>query len=98
MNIVTMIMLAIETTKIVGITAGIFTSASMLPQVIKMIKEKEAGQVSVVMILLLIAGIVLWVWYGIMKDDYPIIVTNSFALLVNLFMMFLRWKYGGKEK
>ncbi len=91
-------MLAIETTKIVGITAGIFTSASMLPQVIKMIKEKEAGQVSVVMILLLIAGIVLWVWYGIMKDDYPIIVTNSFALLVNLFMMFLRWKYGGKEK
>jgi MtN3 and saliva related transmembrane protein len=98
MNIVTMIMLAIETTKIVGITAGIFTSASMLPQVIKMIKEKEAGQVSVVMILLLIAGIVLWVWYGIMKDDYPIIVTNSFALLVNLFMMFLRWKYGGKER
>lgn len=79
--------------EIIGIGAGTLTAASMIPQVIKMLKEKKASQVSVFMILILISGIVLWIWYGILKDDLPIIVTNSFSLLVNLVMIVLRIKY-----
>ncbi len=79
--------------QLVGISAGILTSISMLPQVIKMIREKEAAQVSIVMILVLIAGISLWIWYGVMKQDYPIIFTNSFSLLINLTMAGLKIRY-----
>jgi len=88
-----MIILAVAVTKIVGIAAGIFTGSSMLPQLIKIIKEKKASQVSVFMLLILIAGLGLWVWYGFLKEDWPIIVTNLFSLVVNLIMMFLRYKY-----
>ena len=88
-----MIILAIAVTKVVGITAGVFTGASMLPQVIKMIKEKKASQVSIFMLLILIAGLSLWTWYGFLKDDLPIIVTNIFSLVLNLIMIFLRYKY-----
>ncbi|HKH60614.1 MAG TPA: SemiSWEET transporter [Flavitalea sp.] len=88
-----MIILAVAATKIVGIAAGIFTGSSMLPQLIKIIKEKKASQVSVFMLLILIAGLGLWVWYGFLKEDWPIIVTNLFSLVVNLIMMFLRYKY-----
>ena len=88
-----MMILAIAIDKIVGITAGILTGASMLPQVVKMYKEKKASQVSIFMLLILIAGISLWVWYGFLKDDLPIIATNLFSLLVNLVMVFLRYKY-----
>ncbi|MBC7829280.1 MAG: SemiSWEET transporter [Chitinophagaceae bacterium] len=82
-----------DITKIVGIIAGIFTGASMFPQVIKMIKEKKASQVSVFMLLILVAGLSLWIWYGFLKEDWPIIVTNLFSLSLNLIMIFLRYKY-----
>ena len=88
-----MVILAVSVTKIVGIAAGIFTGSSMLPQLIKTIQEKKASQVSVFMLLILIAGLGLWVWYGFLKEDWPIIVTNLFSLVVNLIMMFLRYKY-----
>jgi MtN3 and saliva related transmembrane protein len=82
-----------EVSEVVGVTAGILTAASMLPQVIKTVKEKQASQVSVVMIIVLIAGISLWIWYGVMKEDKPIIFTNVFSLMVNLFMAGCKFKY-----
>jgi len=82
-----------EVSEIVGVAAGVLTAASMLPQVIKTVKEKQASQVSVVMIIVLIAGISLWIWYGVMKDDKPIIYTNVFSLMVNFFMAGCKFKY-----
>lgn len=92
-----MIILAVAVTKIVGIAAGVFTGTSMLPQLIKILKEKKASQVSVFMLVILIAGLSLWVWYGFLKMDWPIIVTNLFSLVVNLAMIFLRYKYRDHE-
>lgn len=88
-----MVILAIEVTKIVGITAGVFTGASMVPQVIKMFKEKKAAQVSIFMLLILVTGLGLWVWYGFLKEDWPIIITNLFSTTVNILMLVLRFKY-----
>jgi MtN3 and saliva related transmembrane protein len=82
-----------EVSQVVGVTAGVLTSASMLPQVIKIVQEKKASQVSVLMIIVLIAGISMWIWYGVMKEDMPIIFTNAFSLLINLFMAFCKYKY-----
>lgn len=82
-----------DTTQLVGIIAGIFTASSLLPQVIKTLKEKKAEEVSIVMLLVLQAGIILWIVYGIMRKDFPIIITNSFSLLINIAMVILRIKY-----
>lgn len=82
-----------EAEQVIGIAAGIFTSASMIPQVVKMVREKKAAQVSILMILTLIAGISLWIWYGILRTDYPIIITNAFSLLINSILIILRIKY-----
>ena len=79
--------------KIVGIGAGILTAASLLPQVIKTIQKKKADDVSVGMLILLFLGLSMWVWYGWIKNDWPILLTNSFSLLTNIVLMFLRWKY-----
>jgi MtN3 and saliva related transmembrane protein len=78
---------------IIGIAAGVLTAASMMPQVIKTIHTKKADHISVWMIVTLIAGVALWIVYGIMKSDWPIIYTNAFSLLVNLIMLFLRYKF-----
>ncbi len=78
---------------ITGIVAGIFTAASMLPQVFKTLKTKKAEHVSPVMLIILICGVGLWFFYGVLKNDLPIILTNGFSVLINIFMLFLRWKY-----
>ena len=66
----------------------------MMPQLIKTIREKKADEISPVMLLILMAGLAGWIWYGTIKNDWPIILTNSFSLLLNSTMLGLRWKYG----
>ena len=80
-------------TQIIGLAAGVCTATSLIPQVVKTIKEKKAEDVSLVMLLVLGAGIVLWIVYGIKRNDLPIIATNSFSLLVNITMVILGIKY-----
>jgi MtN3 and saliva related transmembrane protein len=77
----------------VGIAAGVFTSASLLPQLIKLLKEKKAGDISIFFLVILFIGLGLWVWYGIMKNDIPIIATNSFSIVINLLMIIYGMKY-----
>lgn len=86
-----------NTTQIVGILAGILTAISMLPQLIKILKEKKADDVSLKMLLVLLSGLVLWIAYGILRNDLPIIVTNSFSLLLNICVVILRIKFAGKD-
>jgi MtN3 and saliva related transmembrane protein len=79
--------------QIIGLTAGVLTASSLLPQLIKTIKEKKAEDISIVMLLILLSGICLWIVYGIKRNDFPIIATNSFSLLLNIIMIVLRIKY-----
>lgn len=83
-------------TEVVGISAGILTASSLIPQIVKTIKEKKAKDISIIMLLVLMTGVALWVVYGIMREDFPIIVTNSFSLLMNFVTLFLRFKYNRK--
>lgn len=72
---------------VLGIIAGVLTSISMIPQLIKVIKEKNVDDISLVMLLVLISGLSLWVWYGCMKNELPIILSNAFAVLVNISLL-----------
>jgi len=83
-------------TQVIGLAAGVCTATSLIPQVVKTIKEKKAEDVSLWMLLVLGTGITLWIVYGIKKGDLPIIATNAFSLLVNITMVILGIKY--KEK
>jgi MtN3 and saliva related transmembrane protein len=80
-------------TQTIGIIAGIFTASSLLPQAIKIVKEKKSGDVSIGMLIFLMTGVSLWIYYGYLRDDLPIIITNCFSLLLNIITLFLRIKY-----
>ncbi len=86
-----------DLTQIIGIVAGILTATSLIPQLIKILKEKKADDVSPLMLIILLAGLGLWATYGIMKTDWPIIVTNSFSFLLNTVVLILRFRYS-KDK
>ena len=72
---------------ILGIIAGVLTSGAMVPQLIKVLKEKNADDISWIMLLVLISGLSLWVWYGFLKNELPIILSNSFSVLLNITLL-----------
>jgi MtN3 and saliva related transmembrane protein len=82
---------------VTGIIAGTFTSLSMLPQLVKIIREKKAENISLSAFLVLLTGLALWVVYGFLKTDWPLIITNVVALLINLTMILLSVRYKNKN-
>ncbi len=79
--------------EIVGILAGVLTSTAMIPQLVKTVKEKNAENISPFMVIILILGTGTWSYYGVLKDDLPIIITNGFSCLVNSVMLFFKVKF-----
>lgn len=80
-------------TEIVGIAAGICTAISLLPQLIKLLKHKKAEDISLFYLLILFVGLCLWIWYGFLREDTPILVTNGFSLVINGIIIVLGIKY-----
>lgn len=80
-------------TQIIGLAAGICTSISLLPQLVKIIKNKKSGDISIYYLLILLAGLGMWVWYGVRREDLPLIVTNGFSFLLNAVMIFFGLRY-----
>jgi len=78
---------------ILGIVAGICTSSSILPQIIKTLKKQKAEEVSIFMFIVLMTGNALWIYYGFVKSDIAIISTNFFALALNIVMIVLKFRY-----
>ncbi len=79
--------------QLIGMIAGILTSMSLMPQLIKTFKTKTAEEISLVMLFTLMLGIALWIYYGILRKDLPIIITNAFSFLLNVTLIGLRLKY-----
>jgi len=62
-----------------GLLAAFFTTVANIPQAIKVIKTRNVKDLSAATYSMLFVGMVLWVVYGIMKEDLPIILANSIA-------------------
>lgn len=82
---------------IIGICASIFTATSLIPQLVKLLKEKKAENVSLGMLAVLFIGLGFWVYYGVLKADWIIIISNSFSFIVNIFLAGFAIKYKNKS-
>jgi MtN3 and saliva related transmembrane protein len=74
----------LEPVTITGIAASTFTSLTLLPQLVKIIREHDGEGTSWLMLLVLFVGLALWIVYGMMKDDAIIIIANSASLFINI--------------
>ncbi|WP_034257972.1 SemiSWEET family sugar transporter [Altibacter lentus] len=86
-----------ELTTIIGLLAGAFTTIAVIPQIKKAWYTKKVEDVSPFMFTILILGVGLWVVYGILKSDIPIIATNGISLGLNMIMLYLMVRYRKKD-
>ncbi len=78
---------------IIGIAASAGTAFSLLPQLIKLCREKKADDLSLPMLGILFAGVALWIWYGVLKNDLIIIISNAISLALNAAIVFFSIRY-----
>ena len=78
---------------VIGFMAAALTTSSFLPQVIKAYKTRHTEDISILMYLILVFGIGLWLLYGIMISDLPIIAANGVTLVLVCSVFALKLKY-----
>ncbi len=83
-----------ELITVIGMVAAICTTVSFLPQAVRIIRLKEARDISLLTYLLLEVGILLWLVYGIMIGKMPIIVANGVTLFFTTAILFLKIRFG----
>lgn len=82
-----------DTATILGICAGILTTGSFIPQVIKIYKTRETKDISMAMFIILAIGIALWLIYGFYIRSLPVIVANAVTLVLSSVVILFKLKY-----
>jgi MtN3 and saliva related transmembrane protein len=80
-------------TQVLGYSAGAVTTLTFLPQVIKTWKEKSAKDISLMMFVIAAINEVMWIAYGILIDNWVIILTNAIVLAMSLTMIYLKFRF-----
>lgn len=78
---------------IIGFTAAVCTTFSFLPQIIKSYQSKSTRDISWGMIFLLLAGAVLWLVYGVSRNDLVVMAANGALFLLVLLLLAAKVKY-----
>lgn len=79
--------------EIIGYLAAFFTTISFIPQVVKVVKEKQTRNISLQMYLIFSLGITFWLIYGILINSLPIILANSLTLTFAIIILSYKIKY-----
>ena len=80
-------------TTVIGLIAATITTLSFIPQLIKTWKLKETKDISLLMFVTLGVGIILWIVYGFLLWDLPLILANSITFIFVLIILFFKFKY-----
>jgi len=86
-----------DSSTVLGLVAGFFTTVGFVPQIVKAYRTKRMEDVSLIMPVLLSLGMLLWLFYGIYLNNLPIILWNAIALGLNLAIFAFKFLYKGDE-
>ncbi|MDX1530385.1 MAG: SemiSWEET transporter [Rhodothermales bacterium] len=77
-----------------GFVAATLTTLSFLPQVLKVWRRRQADDISLATFGMFCAGVVLWLAYGLLTGDPPLIVANvvTLALAGSVLVLALRYR------
>lgn len=83
--------------EIIGFVAGGLSATLFIPQIIKIIKEKSAEELSLVTCIIGVISSGLWLWFGIAQNHLSMIVTNSISIFATVLLLILKFIYRNKS-
>jgi MtN3 and saliva related transmembrane protein len=79
---------------ILGLAAAACTTLAFVPQVTKAWRTRSTKDISLGMFLLMVGGIVLWLIYGALRTDIPLVVANVATLGLAGTILYLKLRHG----
>ena len=80
-----------------GVVAGLCSMASFVPQIVKILRERDASSVSLHMYAVTIVGFACWTTYGALSGSWPVALSNSISLVLVIVIFALRLRFGGES-
>jgi MtN3 and saliva related transmembrane protein len=87
-----------ETENFIGYIAALCSMASFTPQAWKIIKTRDTSSISAPMYVITVLGFVFWLAFGLLKGEWPIIITNGVCLVLAAFILLMTVLPHAKKK
>ena len=84
--------------ELVGSIAAFLTTVAFVPQAYKVYKTNQTKDLSLFLFLIFSLGVIMWLIYGIMKEDSPIMIANSITLFLSLYILYKKISIDNSEK
>lgn len=79
---------------LIGLAAGTCTTLAFLPQAVKAWRTRSTRDLSLSMFLVFVAGVSLWLAYGLIRGDLPLVAANAVTLLLAGSILVLKLRHG----
>ncbi|MBL8531435.1 MAG: SemiSWEET transporter [Hyphomonadaceae bacterium] len=78
-----------------GVIAGLCSMASFVPQIVKILRERDASSVSLRMYAVTMIGFTCWTVFGALSGSWPVTLANAVCLVLVSIILALRLRFGG---
>jgi MtN3 and saliva related transmembrane protein len=86
-----------EASDMLGYLAGTLTTAALVPQVWRTFRTKDVSGISLRMYTIFTIGIAVWLAYGVLLKETPMMVANSVSLVLACAVLVMKLRYGRQE-
>jgi len=76
-----------------GTGAALCSMSSFVPQILKIVRERDASSVSLRMYAVTVTGFSLWIAYGVMISSWPVVGANTVCLILSATILVLKWRF-----
>lgn len=76
-----------------GAVAATLTTLAFIPQVVKVFRSRSARDISLPTFSALVVGTTLWLIYGILQGDVPLIAANAISLCLVSAVVWAKLKF-----
>lgn len=79
---------------LIGMAAAVLTTVAFLPQMLRTLRTRSTADISLGMFATYVIGIVLWLAYGLLLRDVPLIASNAVTLMLSGTILGLKLRHG----
>jgi MtN3 and saliva related transmembrane protein len=80
-----------------GLVAGLCSMASFVPQIVKIINDRDASSVSLRMYAVTTIGFSCWTIFGLLSKSWPVALANAVCLILVVAILVLRLRFDGRS-
>jgi MtN3 and saliva related transmembrane protein len=80
--------------KLLGFAAATCTTLAYAPQFVKVWKTRSTADISLGMLLVMVLGLLLWLVYGLLSGDAPLVAANAITILLAGGILVMKLRYG----